>query len=113
MGKKAPRTAENDKEECGNTKGYEPDDLYAMIQGLTLNMDNFMADIRNKVKEIKEEMIDTEDLNRATDEFDAGIKAAIDLATEAKDQATDAKKEATKITENTSLKSSTSTNSTY
>lgn len=113
MGKKAPRTAENnDKEECGNTKGYDQDELCAMIQGLTLNMDNFMADIRNKVKEIKDDMIDAEDLNRATDEFDAGVKAAIDLATEEKDQATDAKKEATKITENAPLTSSSSTNPT-
>ena len=70
----------DDKEESGSTKGYE--DICAMIQGLTLNMNNFIADIRKE----RENKINKEDLNRATDGCEVGIKAAIDLATEAQEQ---------------------------
>ena len=46
-GKKSAKSNNNDdKEECGSTKGYEDrEDLYAMIQGLTLNMNTFIAKV--------------------------------------------------------------------
>ena len=87
-GKKSAKSNNNDdKEECGSTKGYE--DLYAMIQGLTLNMNTFIADLRKE----REHETNKEDLNRATVGYEVGIKTDVDLATEAQEQVSNADKE--------------------
>jgi len=82
--------------ESGSTKGYDSDDLCVMIQGLTLSI----ANIEKKIDYLNQNKIDVDDFNRAKDQFESGIKVALDLATEAKLKAIEAKKEATDIKNN-------------
>ena len=68
-GKKIAKINENnDKEECGSTKGDEDlGDLCTMIQGLALNANDFMADAWKDINLRREGKLGTEDLNLAAD----------------------------------------------
>ena len=85
-----------EKGESDGAKGYVPDDLSALIQGITLSI----ANLDKKIDTLNQDKIDVDELNRARDQFEAGIKVVCNLATEANMKASDAAKEAADIKKN-------------